>query len=116
MLLILNLFRIGFGPSSSHMVGLIRIARRFVASLAEARELGDVRRIGIELQDSLALTGVGPYHPYATSQMKSLVLETYRAVSTAFFAETGISRSDPATDMGNAATTTSRSASSSLLA
>ena len=59
MLSILNLFRIGIGPSSSHTVGPMRIARRFVASLAEARKLADVRRIGIELQGSLALTGVG---------------------------------------------------------
>jgi len=59
MLSILNLFRIGIGPSSSHTVGPMRIARRFVASLAEARKLGHVRRIGIELQGSLALTGVG---------------------------------------------------------
>ncbi|OYU77597.1 MAG: L-serine ammonia-lyase, partial [Alphaproteobacteria bacterium PA3] len=59
MLSILNLFRIGIGPSSSHTVGPMRIARRFVASLAEARKLAEVRRIGIELQGSLALTGVG---------------------------------------------------------
>jgi hypothetical protein len=59
LLSILNLFRIGIRPSSSHTVGPMRIARRFVASLAEARKLGDVSRIGIALQGSLALTGVG---------------------------------------------------------
>ena len=59
MLSILNLFRIGIGPSSSHTVGPMRIARRFVVTLAEARKLADVRRIAIELQGSLALTGVG---------------------------------------------------------
>jgi len=59
MLSILHLFRIGIGPSSSHTVGPMRIARRFVAALAEAGKLGDVRRVAIELQGSLALTGVG---------------------------------------------------------
>lgn len=59
MLSILHLFRIGIGPSSSHTVGPMRIARRFVAALAEAGKLPDVRRVGVELQGSLALTGVG---------------------------------------------------------
>ena len=59
MLSILQLFRIGIGPSSSHTVGPMRIARRFVAALGDAGKLGAVRRIAIELQGSLALTGVG---------------------------------------------------------
>lgn len=59
MLSILHLFRIGIGPSSSHTVGPMRIARRFVAALAEAGKLHDVQRVAIELQGSLALTGVG---------------------------------------------------------
>ena len=59
MLSILQLFRIGIGPSSSHTVGPMRITRRFVAALGDAGKLGAVRRIAIELQGSLALTGVG---------------------------------------------------------
>lgn len=59
MLSILHLFRIGIGPSSSHTVGPMRIARRFVAALAEAGKLAGVTRVAIELQGSLALTGVG---------------------------------------------------------
>ncbi|PLK22465.1 L-serine ammonia-lyase [Porphyrobacter sp. TH134] len=59
MLSILHLFRIGIGPSSSHTVGPMRIARRFVAALAGAGKLCEVRRVAIELQGSLALTGVG---------------------------------------------------------
>ncbi len=59
MLSILQMFRIGIGPSSSHTVGPMRIARRFVAALDEAGKLADVTRVGIELQGSLALTGVG---------------------------------------------------------
>lgn len=59
MLSILHLFRIGIGPSSSHTVGPMRIARRFVAGLAEVGKLASVRRVAIELHGSLALTGVG---------------------------------------------------------
>ena len=59
MLSILQLFRIGIGPSSSHTVGPMRIARRFAAALAETGRLAEVRQVGIELQGSLALTGVG---------------------------------------------------------
>eukprot|EP00581_Thalassiosira_minuscula_P034441 CAMPEP_0184467942 /NCGR_PEP_ID=MMETSP0740-20130409/75576_1 /TAXON_ID=385413 /ORGANISM="Thalassiosira miniscula, Strain CCMP1093" /LENGTH=118 /DNA_ID=CAMNT_0026843407 /DNA_START=12 /DNA_END=364 /DNA_ORIENTATION=+ len=59
MLSVLDLFRVGLGPSSSHTVGPMRIARRF---LREARKLGHLaqaNRIEVELQGSLALTGVG---------------------------------------------------------
>ncbi|MFO6448879.1 L-serine ammonia-lyase [Erythrobacter sp. NE805] len=59
MLSILQLFRIGIGPSSSHTVGPMRIARRFVVALADGGKLAQVRRVAIELQGSLALTGVG---------------------------------------------------------
>ncbi|WP_373005397.1 L-serine ammonia-lyase [Hyphomonas sp.] len=65
MLSVLDLFRIGIGPSSSHTVGPIRIANRFVASLSEAGVLGQVARIEVELQGSLALTGVGHATPKA---------------------------------------------------
>jgi len=59
MLSILDLFRIGIGPSSSHTVGPMRIARRFVAALEDAGKLAEVCRVSVELQGSLALTGVG---------------------------------------------------------
>ena len=65
MLSVLDLFRIGIGPSSSHTVGPIRIANRFAASLGEADVLGQVARIEVELQGSLALTGVGHATPKA---------------------------------------------------
>ena len=65
MLSVLDLFRIGIGPSSSHTVGPIRIANRFAASLGEAGVLGQVARIEVELQGSLALTGVGHATPKA---------------------------------------------------
>lgn len=59
MLSVLDLFRVGLGPSSSHTVGPMRIAKRF---LREARKSGHLRkaeRVEIELQGSLALTGIG---------------------------------------------------------
>lgn len=63
MLSILDLFRVGIGPSSSHTVGPIRIANRFMANLAGAT--GTPARIEVELQGSLALTGAGHATPKA---------------------------------------------------
>lgn len=65
MLSVLDLFRIGIGPSSSHTVGPIRIAARFVQRLARHEKLGSVVRIEVELQGSLALTGMGHATPKA---------------------------------------------------
>lgn len=65
MLSVLDLFRIGIGPSSSHTVGPIRIAARFVRRLARQGHLELVARVEVELQGSLALTGVGHATPKA---------------------------------------------------
>lgn len=59
MLSVLDLFRIGLGPSSSHTVGPMRIARRFLQEAAKAGKLSDARRVEVDLQGSLALTGIG---------------------------------------------------------
>ena len=59
MLSVLDIFRIGIGPSSSHTVGPMRIARTFVRALAKSGRLDRVARVAVELQGSLALTGVG---------------------------------------------------------
>ena len=59
VLSILDIFRIGIGPSSSHTVGPMRIARLFVRALAKAEKLDRAARVHVELQGSLALTGVG---------------------------------------------------------
>ena len=61
---VFDLFRIGIGPSSSHTVGPMRAARRFVAHLAEgvagnAVPLDTVARIRVQLFGSLGATGVG---------------------------------------------------------
>ena len=59
MISVLDLFRIGIGPSSSHTVGPMRIARRFVRNMGRAGTLAQVARVEVALQGSLALTGVG---------------------------------------------------------
>ena len=59
MLSILDIFRIGIGPSSSHTVGPMRIAVRFVRALEKAGLLERTARVAVELQGSLALTGIG---------------------------------------------------------
>ena len=59
MLSVLDIFRIGIGPSSSHTVGPMRIARRFVRALAKRGLEERTTRVAVELQGSLALTGVG---------------------------------------------------------
>ena len=51
-----DLFKIGIGPSSSHTVGPMLAARRF---LLEAGALDRATRIQVELYGSLALTGIG---------------------------------------------------------
>jgi L-serine dehydratase len=55
-----DLFKIGIGPSSSHTVGPMRAAARFVqAWLVERGELARTARIRAEVFGSLALTGRG---------------------------------------------------------
>ena len=54
-----DLFKIGLGPSSSHTVGPMRAALRFVHELAADGMLEVTERIGIDLYGSLGLTGRG---------------------------------------------------------
>ena len=55
-----DLFKIGIGPSSSHTVGPMRAAARFVSNrLAEPGLLSQVARMRAEVFGSLALTGRG---------------------------------------------------------
>jgi len=54
-----DLFKIGIGPSSSHTVGPMRAARRFVVELEAAELLQATARVTVELYGSLALTGHG---------------------------------------------------------
>lgn len=59
MLSVLDLFKVGLGPSSSHTMGPMIIARRFLEDCAGAGSLTRVHRVAVELQGSLALTGAG---------------------------------------------------------
>lgn len=54
-----NLFSIGIGPSSSHTVGPMRAARKFVLHLEKEGLLEKTHHIKIDLYGSLALTGKG---------------------------------------------------------
>jgi len=65
MLSVLDLFRIGIGPSSSHTLGPIRIGKRYLEDLKTHVELTRVAKVVVELQGSLALTGKGHATPKA---------------------------------------------------
>ena len=54
-----ELYKVGIGPSSSHTMGPMRAARRFVSELAQTADLPQTRRVLVELYGSLALTGHG---------------------------------------------------------
>ncbi|HLM53170.1 MAG TPA: L-serine ammonia-lyase [Pseudoxanthomonas sp.] len=57
---VFDLFKIGIGPSSSHTVGPMRAAARFVARwLEQPGRLQEVARVRAEVFGSLALTGRG---------------------------------------------------------
>jgi L-serine dehydratase len=56
---VFDLFKVGIGPSSSHTVGPMRAAARFVARLVDAGLFDRVVRVRVELFGSLGLTGRG---------------------------------------------------------
>ncbi|MES1955763.1 L-serine ammonia-lyase [Salinisphaera hydrothermalis] len=56
---VFELFKIGIGPSSSHTVGPMRAAARFVGELDEAGRLDTVASVQVMLYGSLAATGRG---------------------------------------------------------
>ena len=68
---VFDLFKIGIGPSSSHTVGPMLAARRF---LLEAGALDDVTQVQVALYGSLALTGIG--HGTDTAVLLGLMGET----------------------------------------
>ncbi|WP_428409598.1 L-serine ammonia-lyase [Hyphococcus sp.] len=59
MLSVFDIFKIGIGPSSSHTVGPMRIARRFLDEANAAGALEKAARARVDLHGSLALTGIG---------------------------------------------------------
>ncbi len=56
---VLDIFKIGIGPSSSHTMGPMNAARRFVLDLVEHQLLAATTQVGVQLYGSLALTGRG---------------------------------------------------------
>ena len=62
---VFDLFSIGIGPSSSHTVGPMRAAARFVRHLVDDELLPEVARVRIELYGSLGATGAGHGTPGA---------------------------------------------------
>jgi L-serine dehydratase len=56
---VFDLFKIGVGPSSSHTMGPMTAACRFVEGLREDGQLELTAKVGVDLYGSLALTGKG---------------------------------------------------------
>ena len=65
MLSVLDIFRVGIGPSSSHTVGPMRITRRYAKRLERLKLTDAIHRIEIRLLGSLAWTGEGHGSPRA---------------------------------------------------
>ncbi len=56
---VLDLFKIGIGPSSSHTVGPMLAAFNFVQTLETSQLLATVKRVEVQLYGSLSATGIG---------------------------------------------------------
>ena len=76
---ILDLFKVGLGPSSSHTVGPMVAANRFIDELKAAKILEQTHQIRIELYGSLAMTGEG--HATDTAIMLGLLGEKPELIS-----------------------------------
>jgi len=59
MFSILDIYKIGLGPSSSHTLGPMKAGYQFLVSLKETGEFTKVIRIKVECYGSLAMTGKG---------------------------------------------------------
>ncbi len=79
-----ELFKIGIGPSSSHTVGPMRAALRFVEQLGKGSLLERTARIQADLYGSLALTGTG--HATDTAVLLGLLGEAPATVDTSLTA------------------------------
>ncbi|MGV8969974.1 MAG: L-serine ammonia-lyase [Microbacteriaceae bacterium] len=56
---VFDLFTVGIGPSSSHTVGPMKAANRFVEALREIGPLSEVASVAVHLFGSLGATGTG---------------------------------------------------------
>ena len=77
---ILNLFKIGIGPSSSHTVGPMIIAKNFTTLIKEQNYFPKIMRIKIELFGSLGSTGIG--HQSDIAVLLGLLGEHPKSVDT----------------------------------
>ncbi|CAL8973865.1 L-serine dehydratase 1 [Rhodoplanes serenus] len=59
MISMFDLYKVGIGPSSSHTIGPMKAANRFVDELTRSSVLADVTALDIDVYGSLALTGRG---------------------------------------------------------
>ena len=59
MISVFDMFSIGIGPSSSHTVGPMRAAKKFIDDLTSQGQLTSVDRVKCELFGSLGQTGIG---------------------------------------------------------
>jgi L-serine dehydratase len=82
---VLDLFKIGIGPSSSHTVGPMRAARTFALDLAQAGVLERTAAVRAELFGSLGATGRG--HGSDKAVILGLMGETPEAVDVAAIEE-----------------------------
>lgn len=76
-----DVFKVGVGPSSSHTVGPMLAARRFVVELADTGLLSGVTRIKVQLYGSLGATGWG--HGTGTAVVLGLAGEAPDTVDVA---------------------------------
>lgn len=79
---VFDLFKIGVGPSSSHTVGPMLAARRFLLEYENAAEknVAKIQRVQVDLYGSLALTGAG--HATDKAVLLGLLGETPKEVDT----------------------------------
>ncbi|WP_031552656.1 L-serine ammonia-lyase [Parvularcula oceani] len=80
MLSVLDIFKIGIGPSSSHTLGPMKIGRRFLIEAEEAGALEGAHRVLVDLFGSLALTGKG--HATDRASILGLMGEDARTIDT----------------------------------
>jgi len=83
---VLDLFKIGIGPSSSHTVGPMKAAREFVDALVAGGKLECTVRVVTRLYGSLGATGRG--HGSDTAVLLGLMGECPRAVDVVAIPET----------------------------
>jgi L-serine dehydratase len=83
MLAPLDMFTIGIGPSSSHTVGPMKCALRFLKILTQQQLLSQVTNLEVDVYGSLALTGDG--HGTISAIVNGLCGESPHNIDSAIF-------------------------------